>query len=120
MDNIKLDLERKMISKDYGEVSIDLSAIAKGYAVDKISEYLSSKGYYNFLIDIGDDIFIFLINLSLIPYIFIFIPYPLFFEIHPLSPIFLPYHSAFHFYPLSFIFRNVSIIPYFSFLSLIP
>ena len=56
MDKIELDPKRKMISKTDGEVSIDLSAIAKGYAVDKISDYLKSQGYDNFLVDIGGEI----------------------------------------------------------------
>lgn len=35
---------------------IDLSAIAKGFAVDKISSYLKQQGFNNFLVEIGGEI----------------------------------------------------------------
>ena len=35
---------------------IDLSAIAKGFAVDKISEYLNKNKYSNYLVEIGGEI----------------------------------------------------------------
>ena len=35
---------------------IDFNAIAKGYAVDKISEFLKSKSIDNFIIEIGGEI----------------------------------------------------------------
>ena len=44
------------ISKAKDKVSIDLSAIAKGYAVDIISEYLSHNGYDNHFVEIGGEI----------------------------------------------------------------
>ncbi|WP_394176490.1 FAD:protein FMN transferase [Thalassotalea litorea] len=34
---------------------IDLSAIAKGYAVDKVAELLEQRGYVNYLVDIGGE-----------------------------------------------------------------
>jgi len=37
-------------------VQLDLNAIAKGYAVDVIGEYLESKGISNYIIEIGGDI----------------------------------------------------------------
>ncbi len=37
-------------------LSIDLSAIAKGFAVDKITELLSHKNYANFLVEIGGEV----------------------------------------------------------------
>jgi thiamine biosynthesis lipoprotein len=40
------------------DVYIDLSAIAKGYAVDKLSKYLNSKKLFNFLIEIGGEIIV--------------------------------------------------------------
>lgn len=38
------------------DLHIDLSAIAKGFAVDKISNYLKSRGVNNYLVEIGGEI----------------------------------------------------------------
>ncbi len=38
------------------DVYIDLSAIAKGYAVDRLAAYLESQGLVNYLIEIGGDL----------------------------------------------------------------
>ncbi len=37
-------------------VRLDFSAIAKGYAVDRLSEILAARGYTNFLVDIGGEL----------------------------------------------------------------
>ncbi|RKX96616.1 MAG: hypothetical protein DRP84_00245 [Spirochaetes bacterium] len=39
-------------------IKLDLSAIAKGYIVDLTSRYIKSKGFTNFLINAGGDIFV--------------------------------------------------------------
>ncbi len=44
------------IRKSKALVKIDLSAIAKGYAVDSISRYLTSSGFTNHLVEIGGEI----------------------------------------------------------------
>ena len=44
------------IKKRIAELYVDLSAIAKGFAVDQISEYLSSIGMGNHLVDIGGEL----------------------------------------------------------------
>jgi thiamine biosynthesis lipoprotein len=44
------------IKKDVGTVYVDLSAIAKGFAVDKISEYLDAAGITDYLVEIGGEI----------------------------------------------------------------
>lgn len=44
------------IRKDNSEVHIDLSAIAKGFAVDKISDFLSTEGFDNYLVEIGGEV----------------------------------------------------------------
>ena len=44
------------IRKDRPHVQIDLSAIAKGYAVDQIAEFLESKQIANFLVEVGGEI----------------------------------------------------------------
>jgi len=38
------------------ELQIDLSAIAKGYAVDQVAKLLSTNGYQNYLVEIGGEI----------------------------------------------------------------
>ena len=43
------------ISKAHVNMQIDFSSIAKGYAVDEISNYLLSNGCNNHLVDIGGD-----------------------------------------------------------------
>ena len=66
--SIKKDLKRNytykdivlsgnnLIKKPYSHVNIDLSGIAKGYAVDLVFNYLISKNISNFLINIGGEI----------------------------------------------------------------
>ena len=44
------------IKKGIGELYVDLSAIAKGFAVDQISDYLSSIGMGTYLVDIGGEL----------------------------------------------------------------
>lgn len=44
------------LKKDIPELYCDLSAIAKGFGVDKVAEYLNSKGFYNYLVEIGGEI----------------------------------------------------------------
>jgi len=52
----KLSLTAGQLSKSHDEVSIDLSAIAKGYAVDRVAELLLGLGYERYLIDIGGEL----------------------------------------------------------------
>jgi len=44
------------LKKSTKKVQIDLSAIAKGFAVDKISTFLISQNYKNFMVEIGGEI----------------------------------------------------------------
>ncbi len=37
-------------------VTVDVSAVAKGYAVDQIAEYLNSQGVTNYLVEIGGEL----------------------------------------------------------------
>jgi len=39
------------------KVQLDLSAIAKGYAVDRVSQSLSELGYINFMVEVGGEVF---------------------------------------------------------------
>ena len=45
-----------LVKKPFSHVNIDLSGIAKGYAVDLIFNYLKSKNLSNFVINIGGEI----------------------------------------------------------------
>ncbi|MFQ3281095.1 FAD:protein FMN transferase, partial [Reinekea sp.] len=49
-----VDTSKKTISKS-AQTELDLSAIAKGYAVDLVAEYLISKDISNFLVEIGGE-----------------------------------------------------------------
>lgn len=49
------DLETFLLTKNY-LFHFDLSAIAKGYAVDEISKLLLENGYKNFVLDIGGEL----------------------------------------------------------------
>ena len=52
-----VDLSKKnSISKERKEIKLDLSAIAKGYAVDCAAEYIQKAGFSNFLIEVGGEI----------------------------------------------------------------
>jgi FAD:protein FMN transferase len=56
----KVSLEKKKsewhVNKSHPKVYIDLSATAKGFGVDKVSELLKAKGFKNHLVDIGGEL----------------------------------------------------------------
>ncbi len=52
----KLLLHKREVRKSRKEVYVDLSALAKGYAVDRIAEHLTQAGCINFMVDIGGEI----------------------------------------------------------------
>lgn len=54
-DKVKL-LENNKIKKKFPEIYLDFNAIAKGYAIDKLITYLSSKDIENISIEIGGEI----------------------------------------------------------------
>ncbi len=54
-DKIGLNKNRT-IYKTHPEIYFDFNAVAKGYGVDRIALYMKSKGFENFLIDIGGEI----------------------------------------------------------------
>ncbi|MEH6556672.1 MAG: FAD:protein FMN transferase [Oceanicoccus sp.] len=53
--NIELNLENTSVRKNKA-VAIDLSGVAKGYAVDKIAELLQYAGYSRFMVEIGGEV----------------------------------------------------------------
>ncbi|MDB4583075.1 FAD:protein FMN transferase [Draconibacterium sp.] len=52
----KIKLEKGRIIKENPQMTINMSAIAKGYTCDLIGEFLTKKGYKNYLIDIGGEV----------------------------------------------------------------
>ncbi len=56
MDKIHLDSQNLLIKKDLDGIYCDLSAIAKGYGVDKVGEFLSQKGIKNYMVEIGGEV----------------------------------------------------------------
>lgn len=51
-----LSLQENELVKSIPELYLDLSAIAKGYGVDQIAEYLQQLGIENYLVDIGGEL----------------------------------------------------------------
>lgn len=54
--NIIIDATKKTVYLKNEGMMIDLGSIVKGYAADKISEYLNEKGLKNCLIDVGGNV----------------------------------------------------------------
>ncbi|MCW3804998.1 FAD:protein FMN transferase [Plebeiibacterium marinum] len=55
MDKVKLDTNN-YLSKQQPEIMLDASAIAKGYGVDVVADYLASQGITNYMVEIGGEI----------------------------------------------------------------
>ena len=53
MDKVRIEGDR--VVKDFPEMMLNMNAIAKGYAVDVIANFLISKDVRNFLVDIGGE-----------------------------------------------------------------
>ncbi len=52
----KIKLEYPYIKKLHPKIKLDLNAIAKGYAVDQVHEWLESRGFSNIYVEIGGGI----------------------------------------------------------------
>jgi FAD:protein FMN transferase len=52
----KVKLHDNVLQKTDPRIMLDASAIAKGFSVDVVSEYLESKGIENYLVEIGGEI----------------------------------------------------------------
>ncbi|HIB54705.1 MAG TPA: 4-hydroxybenzoate polyprenyltransferase [Nitrospirales bacterium] len=55
-EHLHLNPSPPALRKDVPELYVDLSGIAKGYAVDHIAEYLDSVGIENYLVEIGGEL----------------------------------------------------------------
>ena len=54
MDKVKI--ENGNLVKSNPNISLDLNAIAQGYSVDLVAEFLESKGIRNYLVEIGGEV----------------------------------------------------------------
>jgi thiamine biosynthesis lipoprotein len=45
-----------MLTKQHPDVQIDLSALAKGYAIDVVAEYLNAQAFESYLIELGGEL----------------------------------------------------------------
>lgn len=55
-DGIELDSSRSTVKKTHAGLISDLSAIAKGYGVDRVVEMLEKTGLDNFMVEIGGEV----------------------------------------------------------------
>lgn len=55
-DRLELDFEAGTVSKEAGDLSCDLSSVAKGYGVDRLAEALSSRGLTDFWVEVGGEV----------------------------------------------------------------
>lgn len=52
----KVQLENGFITKEHPAIQLNFNAVAKGYSVDKIGDFLESQGIGDFLVDIGGEV----------------------------------------------------------------
>lgn len=52
----KIQFDKKKVCKESAGIKLDFSAVAKGYAVDVISDFLIAKGIKNHLVEIGGEL----------------------------------------------------------------
>jgi len=52
----KLVLKNNTLQKSNNLIQIDLNAIAKGWAVDKVAEFIQKKGFNRYIVEIGGEI----------------------------------------------------------------
>ena len=52
----KIYMNNQFLVKKSKKVNIDLNSIAKGYGVDEVSNLIESKGYNNYLVEIGGEL----------------------------------------------------------------
>jgi thiamine biosynthesis lipoprotein len=54
--HLHVDAESETVRKDIEGLRVDLSALAKGYAVDQVAAVLSEAGYTRFMVEIGGEV----------------------------------------------------------------
>jgi thiamine biosynthesis lipoprotein len=53
---LEVDCQERLVRKDVPDLYVDLSGWAKGYAVDQLAELLTSRGYNNYLVELGGEL----------------------------------------------------------------
>ena len=53
---LQIKAENRLLRKQFKDVYIDLSAIAKGYGVDTVASYLDTLGIQDYLVEIGGEL----------------------------------------------------------------
>ena len=56
MNDVIIGIERSTVFLPYDQMSLDVGAVAKGFAVQRVAESMRNKGYSSFLINAGGDI----------------------------------------------------------------
>ena len=54
--NLHTDCSESVIRKDFPGLMVDLSAIGKGFAADRVGLLLTSLGYENYLVEVGGEL----------------------------------------------------------------
>tara|TARA_R110002095_G_scaffold195251_1_gene173777 strand:- start:770 stop:1822 length:1053 start_codon:yes stop_codon:yes gene_type:complete len=53
--NISLEQDKRLVKKLKPEMYIDFSSIAKGYGVDQVAKFIESKGFMDYMVEIGGE-----------------------------------------------------------------
>ncbi len=53
---VEIDRSALTLSKHRADVYCDLSAVAKGYAVDRVAELLAGRGYTDYMVEVGGEV----------------------------------------------------------------
>ena len=56
IESIKIDKEKGTVERLDGKVTLDVGAIAKGYAVARVADYLREKGIEGYLLNVGGNV----------------------------------------------------------------
>ncbi|MFH1852011.1 MAG: FAD:protein FMN transferase [Candidatus Neomarinimicrobiota bacterium] len=64
----KIGIRHQSLVKLNPNIHLDLSAIAKGYGVDAVSDWLAARGFVNYLVEIGGEVYCRGLNLYSAPW----------------------------------------------------
>ena len=53
----KIEIKEDILRKINSLIELDFSAIAKGFGVDKVSQLLLERGFFNFMVEIGGEVY---------------------------------------------------------------
>ena len=63
-ENLHANCQQPAVKKDVADLMIDMSAIGKGYAADRVAAFLTSLGFDSYLVEVGGELKIRGINAS--------------------------------------------------------